>query len=101
MFNLEPQGWSHWFLGTRLCREKDGSYLLDKENYINHILNRYLYCRKDTPWSHHQCNLQLHQSIMFTQRITGLQLMKINRLLKRDSKNYTWPVLLVHFCMLH
>ena len=47
-FKLDLQGWSHWFLGTRLYREKDGSYLLDQENYIRHILNRY--CGKETPW---------------------------------------------------
>ena len=47
-FKLDLQGWSHWFLGTRLYREEDGSYLLDQENYIKHILNRY--CSKETPW---------------------------------------------------
>lgn len=47
-FKLELQGHSHWFLGTRLYRENDGSYLLDQENYIKHVLNRY--CGKDTPW---------------------------------------------------
>ena len=47
-FKLELQGWSHWFLGTRLYREKDGSYLLDQENYIKHVLNRY--CGEDSPW---------------------------------------------------
>ena len=47
-FKLDLQGWSHWFLGTRLYREQDGSYLLDQENYIKHILNRY--CGKDTAW---------------------------------------------------
>ena len=31
-FKLELQGWSHWFLGTRLYREEDGSYILDQEN---------------------------------------------------------------------
>ena len=40
-FKLELQGWSHWFLGTRLYREQDGSYLLDQENYVQHILKRY------------------------------------------------------------
>ena len=47
-FKLDLQGWSHWFLGTRLYREEDGSYLLDQENYVKHILNRY--CGKDSPW---------------------------------------------------
>ena len=47
-FKLETQGWSHWFLGTRLYREEDGSYLLDQENYIRHVLNRY--CGKDSKW---------------------------------------------------
>ena len=47
-FKLEVQGWTHWFLGTRLYREQDGSYLLDQENYIKHILSRY--CGKDSPW---------------------------------------------------
>ena len=47
-FNLELQGWSHWFLGTRLYREEDGSYLLDQENYVKHILNRY--CGKNSNW---------------------------------------------------
>ena len=47
-FKLEVQGWSHWFLGTRLYREQDGSYLLDQENYIKHLLNRF--CGKDSPW---------------------------------------------------
>ena len=47
-FKLELQGWAHWFLGTRLYREEDGSYILDQENYIKHILNRY--CGKDSPW---------------------------------------------------
>ena len=47
-FKLETQGWSHWFLGTRLYREEDGSYLLDQENYIRHILNRY--CGKESLW---------------------------------------------------
>ena len=47
-FNLDLQGNSHWFLGTRLYREEDGSYLLDQENYIKHILNRY--CGKESEW---------------------------------------------------
>ena len=47
-FNLELQGNSHWFLGTRLYKEQDGSYILDQENYIRHILNRY--CGKDSAW---------------------------------------------------
>ena len=47
-FKIDLQGWSHWFLGTRLYREKDGSYFLDQENYIKHILNRY--CGKETEW---------------------------------------------------
>ena len=47
-FKLELQGWSHWFLGTRLYREEDGSYSLDQENYIRHMLNRY--CGKETKW---------------------------------------------------
>ena len=47
-FKLELQGWSHWFLGTRLYREADGSYILDQENYVRHILNRY--CGKNSPW---------------------------------------------------
>ena len=47
-FQLELQGNSHWFLGTRLYREEDGSYLLDQENYVRHVLNRY--CGKETPW---------------------------------------------------
>ena len=47
-FKLETQGWSHWFLGTRLYREEDGSYMLDQGNYIKHILNRY--CGKESQW---------------------------------------------------
>ena len=46
-FKLELQGWSHWFLGTRLYREEDGSYLIDQENYVKHVLNRY--CDKNSP----------------------------------------------------
>ena len=45
---MELQGWSHWFLGTRLYREEDGSYLIDQENYVKHVLNRY--CDKNSPW---------------------------------------------------
>jgi hypothetical protein len=47
-FDLELQGHSHWFLGTRLYREKCGSYILDQENYVRHVLNRY--CGKETLW---------------------------------------------------
>ena len=47
-FNLELQGHAHWYLGTRLYREKDGSYILDQEMYVRHILNRY--CGKDSTW---------------------------------------------------
>ena len=47
-FKLELQGWSHYFLGTRLYRDVDGSYTLDQENYIHHVLKRY--CGKDTSW---------------------------------------------------
>ena len=47
-FNLELQGYAHWFLGTRLHRFKDGSYTLDQETYTKHILNRY--CGKETTW---------------------------------------------------
>ena len=47
-FKIELQGHSHWFLGTRLYRESDGGYLLDQENYIKHILNRY--CGKNASW---------------------------------------------------
>ena len=47
-FNLELQGHVHWFLGTRLYREQDGSYFIDQETYAKHILNRY--CGKESPW---------------------------------------------------
>ena len=47
-FHLETQGWTHWFLGTRIYREENGSYLLDQESYIRHILNRY--CGKESRW---------------------------------------------------
>ena len=47
-FNLELQGWSHWFLGTRLYRENDGSYILDQETFVKHVLNRY--CGNDSIW---------------------------------------------------
>ena len=47
-FNLETQGWSHWFLGTWLYQEEGGSYLLDQESYIMHILN--CYCGKESIW---------------------------------------------------
>ena len=47
-FHLETQGWTHWFLGTRIYREEDGSYILDQESYVKHILNRY--CGKETLW---------------------------------------------------
>ena len=47
-FNLELQGHAHWFLGTRLYREQDGSYFVDQETYAKHILNRY--CGKESPW---------------------------------------------------
>jgi len=47
-FKIDILGWSHWFLGTRLYQEEDGSYLLDQENYIRHVLNRY--CGKETIW---------------------------------------------------
>ena len=47
-FNLELQGHAHWFLGTRLYRERDGSYFVDQETYAKHVLNRY--CHKDSPW---------------------------------------------------
>ena len=47
-FKLELQGHAHWFLGTRLYREKDGSYMIDQETYAKHVLNRY--CGKDSPW---------------------------------------------------
>ena len=47
-FHLETQGWTHWFLGTRVYREEDGSYILDQESYIKHILNRY--CGKESVW---------------------------------------------------
>jgi hypothetical protein len=40
-FNLELQGNAHWFLGTRIYRESDGSYLIDQENYIKNVLKRY------------------------------------------------------------
>ena len=35
-------------MGTRLYRMADGSYSLDQENYIQHLLNRY--CSKDSPF---------------------------------------------------
>jgi hypothetical protein len=47
-FDLELQGNAHWFLGTRLYKESDGSYLLDQETYAKHILNRF--CGKDSEW---------------------------------------------------
>jgi hypothetical protein len=47
-FDLELQGHAHWFLGTRIYREKDGSYTLDQEMYAKHLLNRY--CGKDSAW---------------------------------------------------
>ena len=47
-FNLELQGHAHWFLGTRIYREKDGSYFIDQETYAKHVLNRY--CGKESPW---------------------------------------------------
>ena len=45
-FAFEVQGNAHWFLGTRIYRENDGSYLLDQETYSKHILNRY--CGKES-----------------------------------------------------
>jgi hypothetical protein len=45
-FAFEVQGNAHWFLGTRIYRENDGSYLLDQETYGKHILNRY--CGKES-----------------------------------------------------
>jgi hypothetical protein len=47
-FSLELQGHAHWFLGTRLYRENDGSYIIDQETYAKHVLKRY--CSADTPW---------------------------------------------------
>jgi hypothetical protein len=47
-FKLELQGHSHWFLSTRLYREKDGSYILDQENYTKHVLQRY--CDEGCAW---------------------------------------------------
>ena len=47
-FQLEILGHAHWFLGTRLYREADGSYIIDQETYSKHILNRY--CGPDSPW---------------------------------------------------
>ena len=47
-FSLELQGHAHWYLGTRLYREQDGSYILDQEMYVRHVLNRY--CGKDSTW---------------------------------------------------
>ena len=47
-FKLELQGHAHWFLGTRIYREQDGSYIIDQETYAKHILTRY--CGPDTQW---------------------------------------------------
>ena len=47
-FKIDVLGWSHWFLGSRLYRDTDGSYYIDQENYIRHLLNRY--CGKDAAW---------------------------------------------------
>jgi hypothetical protein len=47
-FKLELQGHAHWFLGTRIYREQDGSYIIDQETYAKHILTRY--CGEDTHW---------------------------------------------------
>ena len=45
---MELQGHEHWYLRTQLYCEKDGSYILDQEMYVCHILNRYY--RKDSIW---------------------------------------------------
>ena len=47
-FALELQGNAHWFLGTRIYREQDGSYIIDQETYAKHVLNRY--CGPESPW---------------------------------------------------
>ena len=47
-FSLELQGNAHWFLGTRIYRENDGSYIIDQETYAKHVLNRY--CGPESPW---------------------------------------------------
>jgi len=47
-FRVEFLGHTHWFLGSRIYREEDGSYFIDQENYIRHVLNRY--CSKEAPW---------------------------------------------------
>ena len=47
-FHLEDQGYAHWYLSHRICREKDGSYLMDQEQYTKHLLKKFF--PEDAPW---------------------------------------------------
>ena len=75
-FNLELQGHVHWFLGTKLYREQDGSYFIDQETYVKHILN--CYCGKETPWD--------LTSMKDTPALLDCIYSKTNRLLTDDDK---------------
>jgi hypothetical protein len=47
-FNLEDQGHAHWYLSHRVYREKDGSYIIDQEQYTKHLLKKFF--PEDAPW---------------------------------------------------
>ena len=47
-FNLEDQGYAHWYLSHRIYREKDGSYLMNQGQYTRHLLK--IFFREDAPW---------------------------------------------------
>jgi hypothetical protein len=47
-FNLEDQGHTHWYLSHRIYREKDGSYIMDQEQYSKHLLKKFF--PDDAPW---------------------------------------------------
>ena len=47
-FNLEDQGYAHWYLSHRIYREKDGSYIMDQEQYTKHLLKKFF--PEDAPW---------------------------------------------------
>ena len=47
-FNLEDQGYTHWYLSHRIYREKDGSFIMDQEQYTRHLLKKFF--PENAPW---------------------------------------------------
>ena len=78
-FNLEDQGHAHWYLSHRIYREKDGSYIMDQEQYTKHLLKKFF--QKMRHGDLQYIEIHQHLSTTYSQKIIGQMKMRKQKLL--------------------